>query len=473
VNDASVIVLIADGVKPGLLEEAVRSGDVPELAALRDESGLHVVTTVFPSVTGVAYIPFLTGLHPAEAGIPGLRWYDRSRRLPRLLGHSRSYVGTQIRAINQDLSPTAVTAFERVRGDALGCASMITRGLPSASQLDRGARYAARVIRAHVTGSVERWSALEEELAGVLVERVRREKPKFVFASFTAGDKAIHAGGPSAPAVRRSLRLVDHVAASIRRDAERDGRWGAMRLFVVSDHGHSPVHHHMDLAVAMRDVGITVRAHPWTFPDRSEAAVMVSGNCMAHVYLGLDSPAPHPWPALRARWEPRIAGLMSHPAIDLIAMRSSPSMVEVRRGLARGEIEFVRDSYSYRTTNGNPLGLEPFENECERAAHERTVDGEYPDGVRQLARLVLSQRSGDLVISASPGWDLRRKYEPINHVSSHGALHAAHMKVPLLCNRRFDETPRETADLFRLSMAALGLGERRPLESTFAGASGR
>ena len=50
------------------------------------------------------------------------------------------------------------------------------------------------------------------------------------------------------------------------------------------------------------------------------------------------------------------------------------------------------------------------------------------------------------------------RYEPIDHVSSHGALHAAHMMVPLLGNRRLAETPRRTADLHRLLLDALGFG---------------
>jgi predicted AlkP superfamily pyrophosphatase or phosphodiesterase len=244
VRESSVIILVTDGLRPDSLDEAISAGDVPELAALRGASGMNVITTVFPSVTGVAYVPMLTGVHPAGAGIPGLRWFDRAHRLPAFIGHSRSYVGVQLRQMDSDLSPDARTAFEHVGGQALGAASMITRGLPRARQLDRGFRHAARVIRAHVTGDVDRWAALEQELGETLVSRIRRERPRFVFAAFTAGDKAAHAAGATAAGVRRSLRLVDHVAGSIRRDAERDGRWNSMHLWVVSDHGHSPVHRH-------------------------------------------------------------------------------------------------------------------------------------------------------------------------------------------------------------------------------------
>ena len=75
---SAAIVLVADGLTPEALDEAIRAGDVPELAALRETRQRTVVSTVFPSVTGVAYVPMLTGTHPAEAGIPGLRWFDRA-----------------------------------------------------------------------------------------------------------------------------------------------------------------------------------------------------------------------------------------------------------------------------------------------------------------------------------------------------------------------------------------------------------
>ena len=448
----SSIILVADGLTPELLNAAIRAGEVPDLAALAAVGGRHVLTTVFPSVTGVAYIPMLTGLHPAGAGVPGLRWYDRTRRLPAWLGHSRSYVGTQIRSMNRDLSPDVTTAFEHAKQHALGMESVITRGLPPANQLDRGITYAARVIHAHVSGDVDRWAALEEQLAGRLVQRIRRERPRFVFAAFTGGDKAAHAAGAGSAGVIRSLKLVDHVARSIRLDAERDGRWNSMQLCVVSDHGHSSVRSHLDLAEAMRDLGIRVRSHPWTLPDRSEAAVMASGNGMAHVYLGLESQARQNWAPLGNAWDSRIEPLLSHPAIDLVATRTAASTIEVRKGDQRAEIKVNRRGFSYRTIHGNPLAAGAFEDLCEEAAHERTVCSEYPDSVVQLAHLTLSERSGDVIISASPGWDLRRRYEPINHVSSHGALHRAHMLVPLLVNRRLDDQPRRTADLFRILM---------------------
>jgi hypothetical protein len=456
VKESAVIVLVADGLRIDVLEDAIRSGAVPELAALRDQGGRHVLTTVFPSVTGVAYIPMLTGKHPADVGVPGLRWYDRSRRLPALIGHSRSYVGTQLRRLSDDISPDVRTTFDLVESDALGMAAMVTGGLLSSRMLDRGWWHAARVIAAHAVGSVALWEKIESGNGERLVERIRRERPRFVFAAFTAGDKAAHAYGAHSREARASLQRIDAIVGAIRRDAERDGRWKSTTLMVVSDHGHSAVNHHYDLADAMRESGIRVRAHPWTTPVPADVAVMVGGNSMAQLYLDLSSRRKEP--GMSVHWISRIDWLYRHPAVDLVATWMAPSTIEIRKAGQVATIEVNPRGISYRTVSGNPLALEPFEQLGDAAIHERTLETNYPDAIAQLASLVPAERSGDVIVSAAPGWDLRRRYEPLDHVSSHGALHAAHMLVPLLANRRLAIQPRRTSDVFTCTSHALSVG---------------
>ena len=92
-----VIIIVADGARPDTLDSAMRGGLVPALDALRTEGSLSTVTSVFPSVTGPAYTPFVMGRYPGPIGLPGLRWYDRERKTCRLPGNSRSYVGFEPR----------------------------------------------------------------------------------------------------------------------------------------------------------------------------------------------------------------------------------------------------------------------------------------------------------------------------------------------------------------------------------------
>src|SRR5688572_23612377 len=132
-----VIVIVADGARPDSLADAMRRGIVPALAALRDEGGMHTVTSVFPSVTGPAYAPFLMGRYPGPIGLPGLRWYDRERKTCRLPGNSRSYVGPEMIMVDRDIDPTAPTIFE-LAPSSIGALNVIGRGLATDGRIGRG-----------------------------------------------------------------------------------------------------------------------------------------------------------------------------------------------------------------------------------------------------------------------------------------------------------------------------------------------
>ena len=114
--------------------------------------------------------------------------------------------------------------------------------------------------------------------------------------------------------------------------------------------------------------------------------------------------------------------------------------------------------YSYRTVSGDPLraGCE-LEHVTAADAYDALADGDYPDAVVQIAQMAACARSGDIILSATPGWDFRERWEPIPHVSTHGSLHREHMLVPLITSRPARATPRRTADVMPSALAAMGL----------------
>jgi hypothetical protein len=265
--------------------------------------------------------------------------------------------------------------------------------------------------------------------------------------------------GHDSPAVHEAMRIVDTTAATIRADAERAGRWSSMHLWITSDHGHSPVREHDDLTTVFRSWGHGTVSHPWTFLGGRDAAVMVSGNAMAHIYLELDRRERPWWPALEARWASLVDRLLERPSIDLLILPHSERTIEVRHR-ARGCAFIVCDgnAISYRPNTGDPLAIGAHEALNDQRAYDVTINSDYPDALVQIARLASSPRSGEIILSASRNWDLRGRYEPIPHVSSHGALHREHMLVPLLTNRPMHNAARRTVDVMPSALVALGLG---------------
>jgi hypothetical protein len=455
----SVVILLADGVRPDTLAAAMDDGALPALARLRAEGAMHTVSSVFPSVTGPAYAPFLMGRFPGPIGLPGLRWYDRTRERCGYPGYARSYVGPQLRELDADLDERTPTMFDHVPA-SLATLSPITRGLARDRRI--GAltiRSALRAARTHFTGDVAAWLTVDREVADEVIRRTREERPKFVFAAMVGVDKASHALGQRAPLVTEALRIVDHAAAQIRLDAERDGRWRDLHMWVVSDHGHSAVREHEDLADFVASAGFRVVSHPMVFTPRPDVAVMVSGNAMAHLYLDVARRSRPWWPALRADWEPLVAALLARTSVDLVMLPLDAAHCEVRtRNGDAAIVSHQSGRYTYDPIAGDPLGIgAPLRCVTADEAHDATGATDYPDSVVQIAHLAGASRAGDVILSASRDWDFRARFEPIHHVSSHGALHREHMLVPLLVNHPVGRTPRRTTDVMPSALEALGL----------------
>jgi type I phosphodiesterase/nucleotide pyrophosphatase len=452
----SVVILLADGARPDTLDAALTSGALPNLARMRDEGGaLHRVTSCFPSVTGPAYAPFLMGRFPGPIGLPGLRWFDRARAACTFPDYTRSYVGYQLGAVDRDVDVHAPTIFE-LCSPSLGALNVIGRGLPKANRIGAlSASSALRAARTHFTGNVAGWLDIDRDVADAVVRRIRLERPEFVFAALTGVDKVSHARGQSDPMIKEALRIVDDAAGRIRRDAEQDGRWRDLSLWVVSDHGHSRVSWHEDLVRVVQRAGFRTRSHPWVFTPRADVGVMVSGNAMAHLYLDVRSRARPA--ALDGRWNDLRATLLALASVDLMMMPAGNDVTIVTAGRGSAVAREENGRFSYRRVNGDPLGVgRDLQCLSPDDAYDAMADTDYPDGLVQLLRLALAPRSGEIILSAAREWDFRARHEPIPHVSSHGALHREHMLVPLFVNREIAGTPRRTVDVMPSALAALG-----------------
>ena len=453
----NVIVLLADGARADWLARMMDSGAAPSMARLRSEGALHDVTTVFPSVTGPAYVPFLMGRFPGAVGMPGLRWYDRARTACHWPDYTRSYVGYQMTRVDSDLDPHAPTIFELVPG-SVGALSVITRGLTGDRRLMAlSPRLALRAALTHFRGDVPAMLEVDREIAAEV--EARAGATRYLFAAFGSVDKISHAKGQESPEVFSALRIVDDALGAVREKLERNNTWHDTRVWITSDHGHSAVSRHEDLERVVAGYGHRVMAHPWVYRPRPEVAVMVSGNAMAHVYVDLGR-----------RDRPYVSGmsdsarslatrLLERPSVDLLLAPLSNNSCEVH-SLVGGHAVVSKSgsTYSYARQTGDPLSLgADLHDLTAAAAHEACAAGNYPDAIVQIAELARAPRAGDIILSAAADWDFRSRYEPIRHVSAHGSLRRDHMMVPLLSSHAPKRKPRRTTDLMPSALSALGL----------------
>jgi hypothetical protein len=404
------------------------------------------------------------GRYPGSIGLPGLRWYDRSRRVAKLSGHSRSYVGAEMRFVDRDIDRASPTIFELAK-PSFGALSVIGRGLRRRERIGQSPAFVARAAATHFRGNVRGWLAIDRQVGEEAALRLRTQRVRFAFIALTGIDKTSHAEGQDARIVSDAMQIVDDTVAQIRSDAERDGRWKKMHLWVGSDHGHSPVREHEDLVALISGWGYTTLAHPWAFNASADVAVMVSGNAMTHLYLDLEQKARPWWPSLGDKWNDLAERLLTRASVDLLILPTSVASCEIRaRGRGSASLTWVESRYSYTPNSGDPLGIGVQNSLDDGEAYDATIASDYPDALVQIAHLIASPRCGDIVLSAARDWDYRARYEPIPHVSSHGALHREHMLVPLLLNHAPSGIPRRTVDVMPSALLALGITVPKTLD---------
>lgn len=476
-----VILLLVDGLRPDVAEAALEAGQLPAFAAMTRDAGIARGITVFPSTTNVAYLPFLSGCTPGTANIPSIRWLDRARyggRWWRERDMVRSYCGYQVSRLDADIAPSVPLIFELVP-ESLAIFTPITRGLTSERDAGRGER--------KFWGALAHYAQWHQPSDDAVTRHLLREVDqdwRFIFAQFPAVDGYTHQSTPDGRRVLRALRKVDDTVARLRSRLAARGELEDTLILMVSDHGATPVHTHLDLADWFRGQGVPTMSHPVIWEKEPRAAVMVAGNGSAMVYARPGAPRPDrlPMAALRrpagfGAKHDVIAALVAEPAVAFVAAEEAPGSVRVAdaSGEAMIEVEGERGTgngnrstgngpsgaadpiISYRPLTGDPLGMDgPFEASASDWL-DATWDSTYPDACIQLLDQFRAARTGDLIVVAREGYDFRKRFEVPEHKSGHGSLIRAHMQVPVWSSVPAPATPVRTVDLFPLMLDWLGV----------------
>jgi len=446
------LLILVDGLRPDIAESELAAGRLPNLAKLTERGARSRAVSVFPTTTSVAYLPFLTGCFPGTCNIPSIRWLDRTAytgRWWRDRAAVRSYCGYQAGMLDNDIAPHVETIFQLVP-ESLGIFTMITRGLTPDRDPAQGARKLVGSI-AHYTNGYE---PLDRRAARELLAAV--DSPmRFVFTQFPGIDGYTHSGSPDSPQVLQSLQLIDRAIGAVVARLREKGDLDDTLFVLVSDHGATRMHTHLDLALWFTARGVPTLHHPVVWTRNPRVAVMVAGNAFASIYArpGVRRTGRLTMEQLRrpdafGTNDDVVAALVREPAVGFVAAEGGEGSIRVASAAGEAIITRDDDSIHYTLLSGDPLEMgESFAGaRDEWLAH--TFDSPYPDAAVHLLDQFSSPRGGDLVVSAREGYDFRDRYEIPEHKSGHGSLIRAHMQTPLWSNHPVPRVPMRTADVF-------------------------
>lgn len=286
-----------------------------------------------------------------------------------------------------------------------------------------------------------------------------KKQPDFIFYYFPTIDKYSHEYHGSHELVFDAYKRLDSYVGKMVEVLTEQGLFDQTSIMLTSDHGHSNVDEHFDLDAFLEERFKTLYV-PSKFKEwlDAEAINMVSGNSMSNVYFRTNS-----WGDFNFFEDMEKKGIvdefLERNAINFVAGRSAEGGVVVAS--QRGRVQIIEEAdgrISYHSEDGDPFGYKDIpHNMTSDEALEKTWNTDYPDGIEQIAQIFRSPRSGDLVLSANPGFDLRERFETPPHFSTHGSLHADHMFVPFCLNQKIDTEHIRTADIFPTVLRTLGI----------------
>jgi hypothetical protein len=177
---------------------------------------------------------------------------------------------------------------------------------------------------------------------------------------------------------------------------------------------------------------------------------------MANVYLRGENA----WTELPApdRCRDLATRLLEIEGVESIALRSDRlGFAELWTRAGNGVVGFDESGLSQE---GDAFA-EAFSGASPSEALALSLDERNPDAAFALTSLFASERTGDLLVSAAPGFDLRTRSEWPEHHASHGGLHRDHTAVPVFASAPLPDRPLRTLDLFvhALDLAAIPLEE--------------
>ncbi len=408
-----VVLVVIDGLTPATLEAA----DTPALRFLLEHGTYRRATSTFPSLTPVCLASIATGAHGDVHEIPHLVWWHRGEG--RLVEYGSSFAAMRAAGLTQGLRDTIINLNERHLG----------RRAETVYEALEGTGLTTAAI------NITCYRGRHRHLATLPGVPAVNGPKRFFFYSLYESDRT---GAPIA--VRnRALGSIDAYAASV-------GRWLVTRAgfdllvyylpdYDFASHANGPDGSQEALERSDAAVGALFDAAggPDAFLDRY-AVVLCSDHGQSHVrdVARIEVDGARVTASNRAAMiygdDPRslAARLDREPSVGLTLFLEDGSVV-ARRG---GE-------------------------------EDPSLLDAYPDGARRAEAALRNPNSGEVLVSAAPGWefvDLAGRH----HLGggSHGSLDVADSEVPML-TVGLGEPPRSITEVKAAVLAHFGVAVAR------------
>ena len=471
----TISILLIDGLSQAIFDKNLQANQLPNLQQLI-QSSTYIKNGIgaFPSMTGYAFYPFITGEDATTSGIYGLRWFDRSLEK----GNLRNYVGQTNIHMNRDIVSLQKNIFE-LSGDQYTCSIN--------SYMNKGVKESALTGWRHTTSKFEHTPLFRflaalpyfgkritadffehETYAMGLAKQQLKRNPKVQWVTLPSLDAMNHIHGTTAD-YSSLLIHVDSLIGDFIKTIDDLGQSNTRALAIITDHGISDVHQNIDLRNNFKNkLGLNLErgasVHLLTDElktplgefENKDGYFVINGNLSAYLYMRNPTET-----NIKLSWRKKLSlaqlqtyqtpkgpknlldFLAQQEGIGLIAAQQNDTTIWVQVGDKTATIVKYQDGYRYTPILNDPLGYTKdtlatkligpqFHSADTWLKH--TIQTNYPDAIYRLYELMSKSDVGDLLICSKKGYDLAADYELFvgNYKGGHGGLHKDLLQVPYI-----------------------------------------
>lgn len=465
----TVSIILIDGLSQKVFESAIAKGQLPNLKYLIDH-GTYIKNGIgsFPSMTGYAFYPFITGVDATKSGILGLRWFDRSLDE----GNLRNYVGRTNVYMNHDITDSIKTIFE-LSGDMYtgSINSFMNRGVDD-GRITGWTHTTAKFEGKSIFGPLRAIPVVGEELAKdhfqheFEVIRMAKDQlvknPKVQWIALPSPDASHHVFGMTENYLNLLIH-IDNLIGDFRNTVDSLGQKDTRMIAIVTDHGVSDVEKNIDIVPLSKEkMGLDlIRGNAVNYRSMQlnqplsdfvdkDGYWVINGNLSSFLYMRDPSKSgPESWrenlsykDLIQYKKDEKIINIPKSFAalegIQLVIYKKDTQNVIVQNKDGFAVITRVNDKYQYHVVSSDPLEynelqlVDTFLMKDEWL--ELTLQSNYPDAVYRLFSLFEAPNIGDLVITSKEGYDLAKNYEVIvkDYKGGHGGLRGDQLRVPYI-----------------------------------------
>ncbi|MEM9546661.1 MAG: alkaline phosphatase family protein [Bacteroidota bacterium] len=468
-NGNTVTIFLIDGMVQDKFEQALDKGHLPNLKSLIDK-GTYVKNGIgaFPSMTGYAFYPFITGVDAAKSGILGLRWFDRSLDK----GNLRNYVGRSNVYMNHDVTDTIQNIFE-LSGEMYTSSinSYMNKGVAD-SRMTGWAHTTAKFEGKSIFGPMRSIPLVGKELAKdhfqhesevlKMAKDQLLQNPKVQWITLPSPDASHHVFGMT-DTYTLLIRHIDDLIGDFMETVDQIGQGDTRMIAVVTDHGVSDVEKNLDIEpLAKAKIGLDlIRGNAVNYRSMvldtpledfvdKDGYWVINGNLSAYLYMR------DPAKTGTISWRNNLSyedllnykkgnttinipkALADLEGIELVIYKKDKNNIVVQNKTGHALISKIRDKYKYQTVSADPLEYGSMHLSDTLLTKDEwlamTIHTNYPDAVFRLFSLMSAPNIGDLVITSEEGYDLAKNYEVIvnNYKGGHGGLRSGQLRVPYI-----------------------------------------